>query len=318
MINIKKYWITLLSFISIALLYKILKDYNWSLLADLSPILYAFLLLIAIISFILWITFLKTCLEAIHLRPRWQAVSFIYCFSHAIGRFATPLLSSISEIFLFKQILQIHYLWAISAELLQIFVRYTLLFLCAFLGITVIFTKNVSTVMLCATLLFILTALLIKPPFIKQWGIRNKILNHASRIKTILLKANHKKTILCFCLYLAMLLTQNFSYTLILNHFGYHPNFITLLSLRSIGFIIGVISMLPMGIGTKDLTIIWLLTVIGIDKTTAISSILMDRLFNNLLPLLSATLISHVLLPKYSNAIKIAAIKKPRNFFDES
>jgi uncharacterized protein (TIRG00374 family) len=101
---------------------------------------------------------------------------------------------------------------------------------------------------------------------------------------------------------------------------GAPSSVIDLLFIQAISGIIGIISMLPMGIGAKDTSLVVLMTQVGVPQSTALIAVLVDRTLWTLVPLVVGIISANILgvsnLMKHSD--EISGIIQRETFDDQA
>jgi uncharacterized protein (TIRG00374 family) len=90
-------------------------------------------------------------------------------------------------------------------------------------------------------------------------------------------------------LYLVRLGVRAFCLYLVFSSLGTQVPILTILFAQAISSLLGWISMLPLGIGVKDLTLIALLTAVGVSQEIAVLGALVDRVLWSVVPLVIGT-----------------------------
>lgn len=78
--------------------------------------------------------------------------------------------------------------------------------------------------------------------------------------------------------------TQAIFLYVVLSGFGYPMNPFYLLYAKIVGYVAGTVSMIPMGLGAKDITFMFILSKLGVSEEVALSSALIDRIFHTFFP----------------------------------
>lgn len=113
-----------------------------------------------------------------------------------------------------------------------------------------------------------------------------KVLNFMDNVQLGAKQVKIKSFTLIFVLFLSRMFISAFCSYFILSNFHFVKNIFHLLYIQSISFVAGFISMLPMGIFAKDVTVVVLLSQIGVSRDAAVSLAIVERLLWTVLPLL--------------------------------
>jgi len=113
-----------------------------------------------------------------------------------------------------------------------------------------------------------------------------RVLNFMDNVQIGVKQVKMKSFTLIFVLFLLRMFISAFCSYFILSNFRFVKNIFHLLYIQSISFVAGFISMLPMGIFAKDVTVVVLLSQIGVSQDAAVSLAIVERLLWTVLPLL--------------------------------
>ncbi len=110
-------------------------------------------------------------------------------------------------------------------------------------------------------------------------------------------------------LYLVRLAARALCLYVVLQDMGAAVSVIDLLFIQAISGIIGIISLLPMGIGAKDTSLVILMTQVGVPQSIALLAVLVDRTLWTLVPLVMGIISANILgvsnLMKHSGEISV-------------
>jgi uncharacterized protein (TIRG00374 family) len=113
-------------------------------------------------------------------------------------------------------------------------------------------------------------------------------------------------------LYLLRLSVRAFCLHMVLEDLGSSSSVLDLIFVQSISGIIGIMSLLPMGIGAKDASLTMLMMQLGVPREIALVGVLVDRSLWTLIPLVTGIISANVLgvsrLTKHSGAESADAI----------
>lgn len=120
-------------------------------------------------------------------------------------------------------------------------------------------------------------------PFKKK---ASKILTFAENVQIGLKRTSKVIVLLIVLLMFTRFFITAYCSHLILLDFGQSISTLHILYAQSISLIVGLVSMVPMGLGSKDVTLVFLLSHIGISKEAAVSLAIVERIIWAALPLL--------------------------------
>jgi len=87
-------------------------------------------------------------------------------------------------------------------------------------------------------------------------------------------------------------------YFVLLQSFNYSPNIFLLWGINAASILIGILSFIPMGLGTQDITSLSLLMMMGIEKNAALTCVLLYRFFCTIIPLATLLIFGNIFLWK--------------------
>ena len=96
-------------------------------------------------------------------------------------------------------------------------------------------------------------------------------------------------------LYLVRLAVRAFCIYLVLQDLGVRSSVLDLVFVQSISGVIGIVSMLPMGIGAKDVSLTVLMVQIGVPHSVALAAALIDRTLWTFVPLVVGIVSANIL-----------------------
>lgn len=96
-------------------------------------------------------------------------------------------------------------------------------------------------------------------------------------------------------LYLVRISARAICLYMILRDMNVSVSVLDLVFIQSIGGIVGIVSMLPMGIGAKDASLLVLMTQLGVPQGVALVAVLVDRALWTLVPLVAGIISANVL-----------------------
>lgn len=140
-----------------------------------------------------------------------------------------------------------------------------------------------------------------KSPF-KKWD--EKLINYIVNFKNGLKEISKVSLIYTTFLMLLLLLIEAFASFLILNDFGYKIRLLHLLYIQCLAYIVGAISMIPMGIGGREVGYLFLLNQLNVPHHAIMSYVLTLRVLWTIFPLIIGTISGYLLGVKYIKELK--------------
>jgi uncharacterized membrane protein YbhN (UPF0104 family) len=297
----QKYFPYIAGALSIILFYRLCANYDFSPLFNLAGWFIVALTFIPLLAMAMWIYNTKLLFDALAISVSYKRLCFILSASLVgayIGSGATGVLS---KIYLYKKFLGVSYISALAVSSLELFLLYLVRMILAFIGIVVLFGYNIFMLIFvffgCGSAIMIV----IHREYVSRLLLRKhrKAYSFLANIMETL-RGAHKGRIATFLL---LCVITSFIYTLslclILDHYGFPLNIFLLVCINALSFVVGVASMIPMGLGVRDVTILGLLMSLGIPKDIAISTALLYRIFNTAVPYLLSLFVSNVLFKNF-------------------
>lgn len=279
-------------------------SYDWHTLTRISFDLLCILMLFWFVIMALKFLYYRYILYALGVNVKLRDITAIYAIA-VIAGFGIPFLASTSQVFFLKKMLAIELKKGISFSILEFAIRYFLMSCFAVFGFIVLFNISEWQIILGVLMLLLLVSI-----FLLTWQVNNSekkmqggFLLFISKIKKALVEA--KKTQLCFACIISFLiyLVNSMMFVIILKSFNYQSSIFMIICIKSIALLAGAISLIPMGLGSRDLSVISLLVLIGIDSDIAISSIIIDRLLTTILPVILSVIIINIFFRRYNTNI---------------
>lgn len=138
----------------------------------------------------------------------------------------------------------------------------------------------------------------ISKSFLKKWG--EKITNYIINFKDGLRKISKASLLYTAILMMFTLLIEAFASFLVLADFGYKIKLLHLLYIQCLAYIVGVISMIPLGIGSREISYLFLLNQLNVPNHSIMSYVLTLRVLWTIFPLIIGTISGYLLGIKYA------------------
>lgn len=147
----------------------------------------------------------------------------------------------------------------------------------------------------------IISSLVQNLPARKVWL---RFIHFLSAAQSSLKRVKWTTSLFYFCVVALKLWIQAFTAYLILKDLGWEGSSWSILWVLCISLAVGVITLLPMGIGTQDASFIFLLTSVGVTQDLAVLVTLVDRIVFTAIPFLTGIISANILGIDILNRIK--------------
>lgn len=205
---------------------------------------------------------------------------------------ATPVKIGIPlRIFLYQTILKVPYSIGAASLVLEVFIGSFLGVIISICGIFILFSSLDFLMPLLGALLLLLILLLMlftKPrnydALLSIWPlkkIKNRLIAFIIKTQNAIKGLNKSQLLVLGILFISSYILSTLRLYFVLFSFSIQLNLLTLLYIQSISFIAGSLSMLPMGIGVRDLSKITLLNFIGVPTEISILVAIIERLLTS-------------------------------------
>ena len=280
----------ILGCISAIIIYKILKTYDFSILKSITLERIIILSAIALLAIFTCFFYVKYIFQAFNIRLSFKKTILIFAVTQIVsnlrGAFAGPL----AIIYLRKSILGITYKISLFISAIEVFIRFSILLSLSIIGALIIFGWKHTGVFLIASIIVGLLSLI----FIKQlpatalFSIKGKKFRILSDILEFIkeksVSINVKSLVSAIAISILVSLLNAVIFSILLNFFHYSRSIFLIWCINAMSLLVGIFSLIPFGLGTQDLTGLWLLMMVGIDKNSALSCILISRFFVTIIP----------------------------------
>jgi uncharacterized protein (TIRG00374 family) len=252
----------------------------------------------------LWAYQGKFIFSALYLQCRYLDLLFLFAASEVTSRIAMPLFGPMTKLYLIATVFELPYSMAICVLSLELFITYFLRIIVMVTGIIFIFGLKYFFIILLIFFTFFLIILVFKIVgnqmlFLKENKHLKKACNYLKILKETLTSPDKKKLFFACSINFSVCLLNTLILYVILRHFGHSYNFLLILFVHTIGLTVMIISQIPLGLGIWDLTILGMLIKINVDKTDALSSVLLLRIFTTVIPLIFSIIIGNILFKRY-------------------
>jgi uncharacterized membrane protein YbhN (UPF0104 family) len=206
--------------------------------------------------------------------------------SNLRGAFAGPL----AMVYLRKNILGITYRVSLFISSIEAFARFIVLAFLSIIGALVIFgwkqTSVFVTALVIAVLVFFIFIKLFRFASLSSWKLKKiRIVSDVLEfVKEKSVSIDVEKFIFAIALSMLVSLLNAVMFSILLDSFHYSLNIFLIWCINAISLLAGIFSLMPFGLGAQDLAGLWLFTMVGVDKDSALSCILISRFFTTIIP----------------------------------
>ena len=283
----KRYYIILALGIGILLLYYLSKNIDLSVISNLSLRNIFYLLVLSILSILTYVLSLRILLEGMGYKTSPKSLYLILTSSLATNYVNPVKIGLPLRVYLYKKVLNIPLSVGTASLGIEIFIQIFLLSIVSIIAIMNLFTDySIKIPLLAITLLLILFCSIIffEPTKLKRYTNRLPFENTINRLIDVGnsaqdgIKRTEIKSILLFSfLIFVMYIISAIRLFVILMIFGVSINPLHVVYVQFISGLLATVSMIPMGLGIKDASIVVLLMNLGIPNEVAISAALIER-----------------------------------------
>ncbi len=303
--RVTKYLLLAIMVLSIVLPVYLLRDLDWHMLAQFTPLHLAGILGLLILGTLFYTLAISVMVKAVeHPSTLWQA--YLILTASLSANYVTPVKIGIPlRIYLYQHFMHIPTATGTALVTLETITGLLVPTLVAILGITTLFTNLKLTVpIILLSILSIGTGLIVYLPThaIKTWmprSPRSKItartLHFIENVQMGFRSVSLMTTLKISLLFLLNLTTSAGIVHLILRVLGFTINPLVLLYVLAIAITAGNLSLIPMGLGVRDISFTMLLQYLGVPQEIAISTAIIQRLFSPGWPLLLGLISSNIL-----------------------
>ena len=307
----KLYYVVVVLVLSSAAIYLFwsFRDFDLSILGHLSFSTWVLATSLSLLSLFIYFLCVNTLLRGMGFRRSLKLVSLII-LAAGTATLSSPVKMGIPvRIFLFKKRLNVPVSVGVGVFAVEVFLE--------LLWMTIVFLLPIGhfyeygslrLVLIIFSLLFALFCgtVLLRPQQIGRFFSRfifkrqtQRIVDFGISLQQGLKRISKWALALAVGLFLLRYITQAIFLYFVLSGFGYRINPFYLLYAKTVAYVAGTISMIPMGLGTKDITFMFILSQMGISEQVAISSALIDRFFHTFLPLCLGVISASILGVKF-------------------
>lgn len=276
--------------VSAIVIYKILKTYNFGVLKSVTLEKIAILSLATFLMLIASLFYVKYIFKAFRIELSLKNTILMFAVTQIVSNLRGAFTGPLAIVYLRKNILGITYKVSLFISSIEAFIRFVILAFLSIVGALVIFGwKQMSAFVIdlaVAALVFLIFMKLfhLTPLFsgkLKKFKIVSDILGF---IKEKSVSIDVEKLISAIVLSVLVSLLNAAIFSILLNSFHYSLNIFLIWCISAISLLAGIFSMIPFGLGTQDLAGLLLFMMVGIDKNSALSCILISRFFTTIIP----------------------------------
>ncbi len=303
----KKLWQTLIAIIGSIALYRLLVNFDFSMLNMLSLKTIQLLFCITLVFLAAEIIYLKILFMVSSIYVETRQLLFLYFSSHMIGTFTTYYIGLASFIILLKKVAQITYKQAATCSMLDLSVRYLLRLLLACAGTWFLFKGYYSAIIIIAAV-SIFFIIIIFPRKLEniftKTELSRRLWRYSVEIKQTIMSFSYKKILLMFVIAISSLLLESLVFLYLASALGSSCNFLLILGIRCLGLFIGYCAFVPAFNIIEDLGAISLWLLVGMDMNVAITATVISRIFITLLPLCISIVIVTLFFGNYRTLVR--------------
>lgn len=294
---IKHYVRIILGGISAIVIYQLLRTYDFPVLKAVTFGKIVMLSGIAFIIFFIWVFYVKYILRAFSIQLSFKKTFSIFIITQIASRLRGALIGPLAIIYLRKRIADITYRKSLFISIIDSFIRFVTLIILSVIGTAIIFGGQYIGILLPIFGIAGLTLLVLikRPSAILSFFMKTKTLRALSNIGTPLKKnlisIDVKSLIFAIAIYILTSFLCAVMFSIILRIFNYSYNIFLIWCINAMSLLIGIISLIPFGLGAQDLTGLWLLTTVGVDNNSALSCILLGRFFTMIIPVVTSVVL---------------------------
>jgi len=281
------YWLLLICTVALTVYY-ITESFDLSVLTNLTIENLSILLFLSILPLFVFVFALRIFLGGMGYKSSLKSL-YLIATSSLAANYTTPLRIGIPlRAYLYKKFLGIPLSRGTALLAIELFLEILLPAVISIFAIATLFTEySLQIPLFMVFFLFIVfyVVVSIEPHKIKKVISRLPFQNKLGRLLKFGanfregVKIMDKKVLILFTLLLSLAyIVSAFQLYVILFILGIEINPIHLLYINMISFTVGVISMIPMGLGTRDASLILLLLKLGVPNEVAVSAALIQRI----------------------------------------
>lgn len=280
-------YVILLFTIGILLLYHLMKPFDLSIIRNLTVMNTAYIIILSIIPIIPYILGLRVLFFGIGYKPAIKPLYLILTSSLAMDYTNPMKLGFPLRAYLYKKVLNIPLSVGTASIGIEIFNQIFLLSIVSIFGIMDIFSEygiKIPLAVIMTLLLLTCPIIFFKPMKLKKYtekfpfkNVTNKFLEVGTRCQKGIRKADKKSMLLFSFLLFVTQVLHGIRLFVILAILGIEINPVHCVYIHFISTLIATISMIPMGLGTRDASIVLLLMKLGVPNEIAISVALIER-----------------------------------------
>lgn len=280
----------ILGSVSIFFIYRYLSAYDFSVLRsigwkDIIPVFG-----VVSLALFLGIYYEKYILLACRIRLPFRKIIPIFIAVQLIGRLRVGIFGPFAALYSRAKIAGMNYKESLVVMFVDNFLRFAVLCILSIGAASAIFGWRYPAALPLAAAVIGLSI------FVYLAGHPNMTRNPLGRIYRRLNSLSGRNLVLSLAIYMTASVLYTTVSFLLLHPFHYSPNIFLLWGINAISLLVGVLSFIPMGLGTQDAASLSLLMVIGIDKNAAVTCVLLYRVFCTVFPLVIMLIFGNIFL----------------------
>lgn len=304
------YAVAILVLSSVAIYLFLSRGFDLSILGHLSSSTWMLAISLSLVSLFVYLLCVNTLLRGMGFRRSLKPVSLITLAAGAAVLVSPLRVGVLVRIFLFKKRLNVPTSAAVGAFAVEVSLE--------LLWMMVIFLLPVGhfheygslrVILIVFGLLFVLFfcgAVFLRSHQISRFFSRlifkkqaRRIMDFGMSLQQGLKRISKGALALAAGLFLLRYITHAVFLYFVLSGFGYPMNPFYLLYAKNVSLLAGTVSMIPLGLGAKDVTFMFILSKLGVPEQVALSSALIDRFFYTVLPFCLGMVSANILGVKF-------------------
>jgi uncharacterized protein (TIRG00374 family) len=287
------------------LLAYLLRDMEWALIRRTGPSSLALILVLSVVRILLYALLVYMLVRNSGYNiTMWQ--SYLMLTASLSANYVTPVKIGVPlRVYLYNHFIGIPTAVGTALVTVEALVGMLVPALIAIVGIVFLF-PSVSPVAPIALIIFLLAGLLLisrapvnrLKPYLQQLPCQRltmRLVRFGEDIQSGLRHISHMAVLGAVILDLLMIGLHVWRLWLVLNVFDSAPSLLALLAVLNISLTVGNLSMIPMGIGVRDVSFTLLLMQLGVPNEIALSAAVIQRLFSPGWPLLLGLISTNIL-----------------------
>ncbi len=316
----KLYYVVVVLVLSSVVIYLFYSSHGFdlSILGQLSFFTWVLATSLSLLSLFIYFLCVNTLLRGMGFRRSLKSVSLITLAGRPATLVSPVRMGVLVRIFLFKKRLDVPISAGVGAFAVEISLELLLMMVILLLPVGHFHEYgSLRFILIVFSLLFALFcgAVLLRPRQISRFFSRfvskkqaHRIIDFGMSLQQGLKRISKGALVLAMGLLLLKYIIHAIFLYFVLSGFGYLMNPFYLLYAKSVSLAAGIVSMIPMGLGAKDITLLFILSKMGVSEQVAVSSVLIDRFFHTVLPFCLGIISASILGVKFLGEKKMVEL----------